>query len=161
MKDINNVSAEQPISKVLPRCGRIKTFLQNYKKSTKAYKLSCFLPYLILFLELLLLIDATIIDFNLIIIIITLILVTISIVEIVLVTMEINDKIKNSNFEKILTIRLDDFITKKREKNVKIIITDFLEQYPEFYKHRNKIYHIACKILELHQKEALNKDVCN
>ena len=138
MKNIKHVSVKKPANEVLPRCGRIKTFLKDYKQSPKAYKLSFFLPYLILVLELILLIDATIIDFNLIIIIITLILVIISVAEIILVTREIHNKIQTSNFEKILTIKLDDFITKKREKNVKIIISDFLDKYPEFYKHRNK-----------------------
>ena len=155
MKNVKYSTIQRPKPEVLPRCGRIKTFLQNCRQSNRVYNLSFFLPYLILVLELILLIDSTIIDFNLIIIIITLSLVIISIAEIILVTREIHDKIQTNNFEKILTIKLDDFITRKREKNVKIIISDFLEQYPEYYKHRNKIYHITCQILELHQKETL------
>ena len=123
----------------MPRCGRIRTFIKEYNQSPKANKLSFFLPYLILVLELIVLIDALLIS-NLIIVSITIILVTISVLEIIFVTREIHNKIIESNFDKILTIKLDAFITNKREKNVKIIISDFLEQYPEYDKHRNKIY---------------------
>jgi len=142
----------------MPRCGRIRTFIKEYNQSPKVNKLSFFLPYLILVLELIVLIDALIIS-NLIIVSITIILVTISVLEIIFVTREIHSKIIESNFDRILTIKLDDFITNKREKNVKIIITDFLEQYPEYNKHRNKIYQTTCQILETHKKEALDKDI--
>jgi len=135
----------------MPRCGGIRTFIQEYNQSPKVNKLSFFLPYLILTLELIVLIDALII-YNLIIIIITIILLTISVLEIIFVTREIHSRIQESNFDKILTIKLDDFVTKKTEKNVKIIISDFLEQYPEYDKHRNKIYHTTCQILEIHKK---------
>jgi len=137
----------------MPRCGRIRTFIQEYNQSPRANKLSFFLPYLILALELIVLIDALIIS-NLIIIVITIILATISILEIILVTREIHNKYREDNFDKILTIKLDNFVTKKTEKNVKIIISDFLEQYPEYDKHRNKIYHTTCQILETHKKRS-------
>jgi len=143
----------------MPRCGRIRTFIKEYNQSPKANKLSFFLPYLILVLELIVLIDALVIS-NLIIVSITIILVTISVLEIIFVTREIHNKIQESNFDKILTIKLDDFITNKREKNVKIIITDFLEQYPEYDKHRNKIYQTTCQILETNKKEVLTKEIC-
>ncbi len=143
----------------MPRCGRIRTFIQNYNQSPRANKLSFFLPYLILILEIILLIDATIIDPNLFIALITLILVIISTIEIIIVTKQLRKKVIESNFDKILTIKLDDYITKKREKNLKKIISDFLNDHPEYYKHRNKIYHTTCQILETHEKEELEKDI--
>jgi hypothetical protein len=148
----------------MQRCGRIRKFIEDYNQSPRTNKLSFFIPFLILALELIVLIDALItlnalIISNLIIVSITIILVTISVLEIILVTREIHNKFLEDNFDKILTIKLNDFITKKREKNVKIIISDFLEQYPEYDKHRNKIYHTTCQILETHQKETLDKDI--
>ena len=105
----------------MPRCGKIRTFIKEYNQSPKANKYSFFIPYLILALELIVLIDALIIS-NLIIIFITLILLIISVIEIILVTREIHNKYLEDNFDKILTIKLDDFVTKKREKNVKKLI---------------------------------------
>lgn len=142
----------------MPRCGRIRTFIKNYSQSHKGHKISFFLPYLILTLEIIVLIDAFLIS-NLTIAFVTIILVIVSTLEIIFVTREIKGRIIENNFDKILTIKLDDFITKKRQKNVKIIISDFLEQYPEYDKYRNKIYHTTCQILETHQKEALDRDI--
>ena len=142
----------------MPRCGRIRTFIKNYSQSYKGHKISFFLPYLILALEIIVLIDAFLIS-NLTIAFVTIILVIVSTLEIIFVTREIKGRIIENNFDKILTIKLDDFITKKRQKNVKIIISDFLEQYPEYDKYRNKIYHTTCQILETHQKEALDRDI--
>ena len=144
----------------MPRCGRIRTFINDFIQSPRAKKISFFIPYLILILELIVLIDALIIS-NLTIAFITIILVIISILEIIFVTKEIQYRIIENNFDKILTIKLDDFITKKREKNVKIIISEFMEQYPEYNKHRSKIYHTTCQILETHQKEVLDKDIAD
>ncbi|MCJ7572601.1 MAG: hypothetical protein MUO82_12140 [Candidatus Thermoplasmatota archaeon] len=76
----------------MPSCGRIRTFIQDYNQSPRANKLSFFLPYLILALELIVLIDALIIS-NLIIVSIIIILVIISVLEIIFVTREIYSKI--------------------------------------------------------------------
>jgi len=83
----------------MPRCSRIRTFIQNYNQSPRANKLSFFLPYLILAFELIVLIDALLIS-NLIIVSITIILVTISVLEIIFVTKEIHNKIQESKAEK-------------------------------------------------------------
>ena len=139
----------------MPRCKRLRTFIQEYNQSPRANKVSFFLPFLILAFELVVLIDALIIS-NVIIVSITIILVAISVLEILFVTKEIHSKIRESNFDKILTIKLDDFITNKREKNVKIITSDFLEQYPEYNKYKNKIYHTTCQLLETQQKDSQN-----
>jgi hypothetical protein len=139
----------------MPRCIRIRTFIQDYNQSPRIKKLSFFLPFLILALELIVLIDALVIS-NLIIVSITIILVAISVLEIIFVTREIHSKILESNFDKIITIKLNDFVTNKREKNVEIITSDFLEQYPEYDKYRNKIYLTTCQILETQQKDSHN-----
>lgn len=145
----------------MPRCGRIRTLIQDYKQSPRAIKISFILPYVILILELIVLIDASIINFNPFIIIITSALVIISTIEIIIVTKEIHENVLESNFDKILTIKLDDFVTKKREKNLKRIISDFLTDNPEYNKHRNKIYHTTCQILETHEKETLEIDIAD
>jgi hypothetical protein len=89
----------------------------------------------------------------------TMILLIISIVEIIFVSAEMHEHYTKSNFDKILTIKLDDFITERKGGNVKKIVTDFTEQYPEYKKHRNEIYHTTCQILETHKEEAIEKDL--
>ena len=145
----------------MPRCGRFRTFLQEYKRSPRTNKISFFLPYLILVLELIVLIDAAFLDFNPFIIFITLILVGISSIEIVFVTSEIHNKYLEDSFDKILTIKLDDFITETRENNVKKIVADFIETHPDYYSDRNKIYHTTCQILETHYEEEIEKELTN
>ena len=103
----------------MPRCGRLRTYITDYGQSIRAKKISFIIPYLILLLEIILLIDAAFLDFNPFIIVITSTLVIISLIEIILVSREIHNRIMESNLEKILTIRLDDFITQKKQKNVK------------------------------------------
>ena len=83
----------------------------------------------------------------------------ISIIEILLVALELHEHYQRSNFDRILTIRLDDFIIEKKEKNVKKIITDFIELYPEYEIHRNEIYHTTCQILETHKEEEIEKEI--
>ena len=77
----------------------------------------------------------------------------------VLVTLEIHEHYQITNFDKILTIKLDDFITEKKGKNVKKIVTDFIDFYPEYEQHRNEIYHTTCQILETHREEAIEKEI--
>jgi dGTP triphosphohydrolase len=91
------------------------------------------------------------------VIILTAILLIISTIEILFVSMEIHEHYTRSNFDKILTIKLDDFITEKKEKNVKKIVTDFIEQHPEYNSHRNEIYHTICQIMETHREEVWEK----
>jgi dGTP triphosphohydrolase len=91
------------------------------------------------------------------VIILTAILLIISTIEILFVSMEIHEHYTRSNFDKILTIKLDDFITEKKEKNVKKIVTDFIEQHPEYNIHRSEIYHTTCQIMETHREEVWEK----
>ena len=89
----------------------------------------------------------------------TAVLLIISIVEILLVSREIHEHYTKGNFDRILTIKLDDFITERKEENVKKIVTDFIEQRPKYSSHRNEIYHITCQILETHDEEAWEKNL--
>jgi hypothetical protein len=89
----------------------------------------------------------------------TSILLIISIIEIILVSREIHENYTKSNFDKVLTIRLDDFIIESKQVNVKKIVTDFIEEYPEYNSHRNDIYHTTCQILETHKEEIIEKEI--
>ena len=57
----------------------------------------------------------------------------------------------------MLTIRLDDFIIEKKLENVKKIVEDFIDINPDYDIFRNKIYHIACQIMETHKDELWEK----
>lgn len=142
----------------MPRSGRLRTFIKEYKESHRTERVSFFPPFLILALEVILIAHAISI-MDTFIIVLTSILVVISIIEMVLVTLEIHEHYQISNFDKILTIKLDDFITEKKGKNVKKIVTDFIDFYPEYEKHRNEIYHTTCQILETHREEAIEKEI--
>ncbi len=140
----------------MPRSGRLRSYIRECKESSKIERMSFFPPFLILALELILIAHAISLN-EIFVIILTLILVIISIIEIVLVSLEIHDRYQISNFDKILTIRLDDFITEKKGKNVKKIVVDFMDLYPEYEKHRNEIYHTTCQILETHREVEFEK----
>jgi len=60
----------------------------------------------------------------------------------------------SSSFDRILTIRLDDFVLQQKEKNVKKIVEEFIDMHPDYNIHRNEIYHITCQIMETHKEEA-------
>jgi hypothetical protein len=142
----------------MPRSGRLRTFICEYRESPKLEKISFIPPFLILAIEVILIIHAIVVQ-EIYVIMLTSILLVISIVEMILVGLEIHEHYTRINFDRILTIRLDDFITEKKEKNVKKIVTDFLDQYPGYEKHRNEIYHTTCQILETHKEEAIEIEI--
>ena len=129
-------------------------------ESPRTERISFIPPFLILTLEIILIIHAILLN-EIFVIILTSILLIISTIEIVIVSYEIHEHYIKINFDKILTIRLDDFITEKKGKNVKKIVTDFIEKYPDYETHRNEIYHTTCQILETHREEAIEKEVEN
>ena len=142
----------------MPRSGRLRTFIKEYRESPRTERVSFIPPFLILALEVILIAHAiSIMDTY--VIVLTSILVVISVIEMILVSLEIHEHYQCANFDKVLTIKLDDFITEKKGKNVKKIITDFLDYYPEYEKHRNEIYHTSCQILETHREEELEKEI--
>jgi hypothetical protein len=88
------------------------------------------------------------------VIVLTATLVIISIIEMILVSLEIHEHYQSSNFDRLLTIRLDDFVTESKQENVKKIVEDFIDFHPEYNAYRNEIYHITCQIMEMHKEEA-------
>lgn len=140
----------------MPRCGRIRNFIREYRESPKTEKVSFIPPFLILAIEIILIIHAFLLN-EMFVIVLTFVLLIISTIEIVIVSYEIHEHYLKINFDKKLTIRLDDFITEKKEKNVKKIVTDFINLYTEYEKHRNEIYHTTCQILEAHTEAGNRK----
>jgi len=144
----------------MPRSGRLRRFIRDYRESSKAQRLSFIPPFFILVVELVLLVHALEIDHpDIMVVELTGILLFISVVEIILVSREMHEKYQKSNFDKILTIRLDDFITKTNKTNVKNIVKEFLDKYPKYSKNRNEIYHTACQIMETHEEEEIEEDI--
>ncbi|RLF37297.1 MAG: hypothetical protein DRM99_00800 [Thermoplasmata archaeon] len=140
----------------MPRSGRIRNFLREYKESPKIEKLSFLAPFLILLIECILLAHA--IDLKEVyVILLTAVLVIISVAEIILVTLEIHEEHQRRNFGKILAIKVDDFVIDSKVKNVKKIVEDFIKKYPEYRLKRNEVYHTACQVLETHKEEEIEK----
>lgn len=136
----------------MPRCGRLRSFIREYHESPRAEKLSFIPPFLVLAIEIILIKHAIDINENY-VIILTSLLLLLSILEIIFVTKEIHDHYRINNLDKQLTIRLDDFILKKKTKNVKEIVEEFLKENPKYKRYRNKIYRISCQIMETHSEE--------
>jgi len=146
----------------MPRSGRLRAFIREYNESSRAEKISFIPPFLILVVEVILLTHAFTIDVpDIMVVELTAILLIISIIEILLVSREIHEHYTRGNFDRILTIRLDDFIIERNEKSVKKIVTDFIEQHPNYSSHRSEIYHTTCQILETHKEEAVEKDLAD
>jgi len=146
----------------MPRSGRLRNFIKDYRESPRFEKLSFTLPFLILIVEGVLLAHALTIDApDIMVVELTTVLLVISLVEIIFVTGEIHDHYQRSNFDKILTIKLDDFILQSKKNNVKKIVEDFIELYPKYKNHRNEIYHTSCQIMETHKEEYLEKELAN
>jgi len=142
----------------MPRCGKIRKLITEYDESPKIQKISFIPPFLILFLEIILIWHALNLN-EMFVIIITLILLAISFIEMMLVSREIHERYIRNNLDKILTIKLDDFITEKKEKNVRKIIEDFIQKHPEYTNHWSEVYHTTCQILETHKEEELDKNL--
>jgi len=144
----------------MPRSGRLRTFIKEYRESPRFEKLSFILPFAILFVEGVLLAHAlTIKAPDIMVVELTLILLVISVIEIIFVFGEMHEHYTQANFDRILTIRLDDYIMDYKFKNVKKIVEDFIKKYPEYSAKRNEIYHTTCQILETHREEAIEKEL--
>lgn len=142
----------------MPRCGRIRTFIREYSESPRTDKISFIPPFIILSLEIILIIHAYMVQ-EVFVITLTAVLLVISIIEIFLVAFEVHEHYQRVNFDRILTIRLDDFVTERKENNVKKIVEDFIMEYPNYKIHRNEIYHTICQILETHREEEIEKEI--
>ena len=144
----------------MPRSWRIRNYIKELSESPTAEKLSFIPPFPILAIEIILLYHAFIINDHPIILFTTILLI-LSIIEMILVFREIHEHYQSSNFDRELTIRLDDFIIEKRTGNVKKIVEEFISDNPRFESHRNNIYHIACQIMETHKRELWEKTLYN
>jgi hypothetical protein len=142
----------------MPRCGRIRTFIREYNESSTTDKISFIPPFIILALEIILIIHAYI-EEAMFVFSLTAVLLVISLIEIFLVGLEMHQHYQTSNFDRILTIRLDDFVIERKENNVKKIVEDFIKEYPDYKTHRNEIYHTTCQILETHRVEEIEKEI--
>lgn len=140
----------------MPRCGRIRSFLREYKESPRVEKLSFLVPFIILVIEIVLLAHAITLR-EIYVILLTSILAAVSITEIILVTLEIHEEHLRRNFDKILAIKVDDFVIDSKEKSVKKIVEGFITRYPEYKHNRDEIYHTACQVLETHKIEEFEK----
>lgn len=140
------------------RSGRFQNYIKEFTESDRFEKLSFIPPFLVLIVEIILLEHAIRIQVYY-VIELTLILLILSVIEIIFVAEELHEHYIKGNFERIMTIRLDDFITEKKRKNVKYIVEEFIKEYPEYEKYWNKTYHIACQILETHKEEELEKNL--
>ncbi len=142
----------------MPRCGRFRSFIKEFKESERFEKLSFIPPFIILILELILLIHALIEDTSdLIVVELTTVLLAISIIEIFLVSREIHEHYQKDSFQQEMTIRLDDFILERRMDNVSRIVEEFLKENRQYCKDRNAIYHLACQIMDTHKRELWEK----
>jgi len=144
----------------MPRSGRFQSFIREYRESPRLEKASFIPPFLILILEIILILHAISLN-EAYVVFLTAILLVISTIEIILVSLEIHEHYQRGNFDRILTIRLDDFVIERKEKNVKKIVNDFINQYPEYENHRGEIYHTSCQILETHAEEDWEKKLAN
>jgi len=137
----------------MTRCGRLRCYIREISETPLAEKLSFIPPFIILALEIILIIHAYTLK-ELYVITVTTILLSLSIIEILFVSRDIHEHYRRENFDRILTIKLDDFITRTKGSNVKAIVTDFIEQNPCYENNRNEVYHIVCQIMETHKKES-------
>jgi hypothetical protein len=140
----------------MPRSNRLRYFIKEYSESSRTDKLSFIPPFFILALEIILIYHA-ICFYDTFIILLTLTLVFISLIEIILVGKEIHEHYQRNVFDREMTIRLDDFILEKNEKNVQKIVEEFIQKNPSYITYRNEIYHIACQIMETHKEELWEK----
>lgn len=138
------------------RVGRLRSFIRELAESPLIEKISFILPFFVIVIDIIILEHAIRIREGYIIVLTTL-LFFLSLIEIMVVTGEIHDHYRKNNFERTLTIKLDDFILERKDKNVKKIVEDFIEINPQYNNHRNETYHITCQIMETHKEEMWEK----
>ncbi|UCD14247.1 MAG: hypothetical protein JSW60_02205 [Thermoplasmatales archaeon] len=143
-------------SPFMVRVGRLRNFIHEFAESPLIEKISFVLPFFVIVIDIVILEHAIRIK-EAYIIMLTTLLFFLSVFEIAVVTGEIHGRYQKSNFQRTLTIKLDDFIIERKKNNVKKIVEEFTEIYPRYRNHRNEVYHITCQIMETHKEEALEK----
>lgn len=138
------------------RLSKFRTLISEIAESPKIEKVSFIPPFFVIAIDIIILEHAIRIKATYIIGLTTL-LFFLSIIEIVIVIGEIHARYQETSFERILTIKLDDFILERKDKNVKKLVEDFLDVHPQYWSRRNDVYHITCQIMETHKEEAWEK----
>jgi hypothetical protein len=134
------------------RVGKVRNFIQEFASSPRIEKISFILPFFVIAIDMILIEHAIRINEPYIIFFTTL-LFFLSVIDVCVVIREIHGHYQQSNFERLLTIKVDDFVFEhKQEKNVKKLVEQFIEENPTYECFRNEIYHITCQIMELHKK---------
>jgi len=141
----------------MPRCGNLRRYIREIAETPRVELISFIPPFLILFIEIILLDHALGLNEGY-VIILTSTLLLVSVIELILVAREIHKhRIKNM-FDRILTIKLDDFITETKKTNVKEIVSKFIERYPMYLKNRVEVYRLTCQIMQTHKDEIVEKE---
>ncbi len=131
----------------------LRNFIQELAESPLIEKISFVLPFFVIVIDIIILEHAIRIQ-EVYIIVLTTLLFFLSVVEIAVAMGEIHDRYQQNNFERTLTIKLDDFILERKNNNVKKIVEDFIDTHLEYKNKRSEIYHITCQIMETHKEEA-------
>ncbi|KYK24770.1 hypothetical protein AYK25_01705 [Thermoplasmatales archaeon SM1-50] len=77
----------------------------------------------------------------------TTILFSLSVSEILIVLSEIHMNYQKNNILKSLSGKISKFTENKKGRNVKILVSQFIDRHPEYSPNRDEIYQIMCKIL--------------
>ena len=131
----------------------LRNFIQELAESPLIEKISFVLPFFVIIIDIIILEHAIRIQ-EVYIIVLTTLLFFLSVVEIAVAMGEIHDRYQQNNFERTLTIKLDDFMLEQKNSNVKKIVEDFIDMHLEYKNKRSEIYHITCQIMETHKEEA-------
>jgi len=140
----------------MPRSGNLRRYIKEVAESPRAEKLSFVPPFIILSVELILLNHAIKLGESY-VIFLTLFLLFVSVIELVLVIREIDQHRTKNMFDRILTIKLDDFMTETKKTNVKEIVSKFIDRYPMYNKNRSEVYRLTCQIMQTHKDESIEK----
>jgi len=141
----------------MPRCGNLRRYIREIAETPRVELISYIPTFLILFIEIILLNHALSLNEGY-VIVLTTILLTISFIELILVTRELHKHRLKNMFDRVLTIKLDDFITETKKTNVKQIVSKFIERYPIYIKNRVEVYRLTCQIMQTHKDEIIEKE---
>ena len=141
----------------MPRCGNLRRYIREIAETPRVELISYIPTFLILLIEIILLNHALSLNEGYVIVLTTTLL-TISVIELILVTRELHKHRLKNIFDRVLTIKLDDFITETRRTNVKEIVAKFIERYPMYLKNRVEVYRLTCQIMQTHKDEIAEKE---
>jgi hypothetical protein len=135
------------------RLGKCRGIIREIAESPSIEKLSFILPFFVIVIDILIIEHAIREHLPPYIIGLTSLLFILSLIEIAVVLDEIHEHYSKTNFQRILTIKLDDFIIKKKKRSVKRALEDFIQEHPEYTRNRHEVYHLVCSIMETHKEK--------